>query len=223
MIPGMSVLDFITWAGVFGVAFVVFAETGLLFGFFLPGDSLLFTAGVLTHQKVLDIDIHLFVAILFVAAFLGNNTGYLFGKHVGRKLFQKEDSPIFQKKNLKAAEAFYEKYGPASVILACFTPVARTFVPMLAGISHMNHIKFAAYNTVGILLWAVGITYLGYYSGAWLESRGIEIDHYLLPFIAVIILLSVLPGIVHILRDAERRDTAKKTVRHYARKAARKK
>ncbi len=216
MIPGMDLVDFITWAGVFGVALVVFAETGLLVGFLLPGDSLLITAGLLTHQKVLDIDIHLFVFILFVAAFLGNNTGYLFGKHVGRKLFERQDSPIFQKSNLEKAEAFYEKYGSRSVILACFVPFARTFVPILAGITKMPHPRFMAFNTIGILLWAVGLTYLGYYAGAWLESRGIDVDHYLLPFIALIILFSAAPPLYHIFKDADRREVVKTTIKQAA-------
>src|SRR3990167_7850890 len=169
MIPGMDIVDFITWASVIGVLIVVFAETGLLVGFFLPGDSLLLTAGLLTHQGVLDINIHVFVILLFIAAFLGNNTGYLFGRHVGRRLFQRKESPIFHKANLEKAEEFYEKYGSRAVILACFVPFARTFVPILSGITKMPHIRFMLFNTVGILFWAVGLTYLGYYAGAWLE------------------------------------------------------
>lgn len=216
MIPGMDLVEFITWVGVFGVALVVFAETGLLVGFLLPGDSLLITAGLLTHQKVLDIDIHLFVVILFIAAFLGNNTGYLFGKHVGRKLFDREDSPIFHRSNLEKAEAFYEKYGSRSVILACFVPFARTFVPILSGITKMPHPRFIAFNTIGILLWAVGLTYLGYYAGAWLEARGIDVDHYLLPFIALIIILSATPPLYHILKDADRRQAVKTTIKQTA-------
>lgn len=209
----MSILDFITWAGVFGVAIVIFAETGLLVGFLLPGDSLLLTAGLLTHQRVLDINIHLFVSILFIAALAGNNTGYFFGKHVGRKLFKREDSLIFKQSNLDKAEIFYEKYGNKAVILACFVPFARTFVPLLAGISKMKHSTFLFFNTIGILLWAVGLTYLGYYAGAWLEHRGIDVDHYLLPFIAFIVLISALPPLYHILKDEGRRQDIKTTVK----------
>ncbi len=205
--PGVSLLDFITWAGVLGVAFVVFAETGLLIGFLLPGDSLLLTAGLLTHQKVLDINIHLFVVILFVAAFAGNNTGYMFGKHVGRKLFQRQDSLIFKQSNLDKAEIFYEKYGNKAVILACFVPFARTFVPLLAGVSKMKHTTFIIFNTIGILLWAVGLTYVGYYAGAWLEKQGVDVDLYLLPFIGLIILISALPPLIHIFKDKDRRHT----------------
>lgn len=212
----MDIVDFITWASVIGVLIVVFAETGLLVGFFLPGDSLLLTAGLLTHQGVLDINIHVFVILLFIAAFLGNNTGYLFGRHVGRRLFQRKESPIFHKANLEKAEEFYEKYGSRAVILACFVPFARTFVPILSGITKMPHGKFMAFNTVGILLWAVGLTYLGYYAGAWLESRGIDVDHYLLPFIAIIILISAVPPLFHILKDKDRREVVKTAIKQAA-------
>lgn len=218
MIPGMDIVDFITWASVFGVLLVVFAETGLLVGFFLPGDSLLLTAGLLTHQGVLDINIHVFVILLFIAAFLGNNTGYLFGRHVGRRLFHRKESPIFHKANLDKAEEFYEKYGSRAVILACFVPFARTFVPILSGITKMPHAKFMAFNTVGILLWAVGLTYLGYYAGAWLETKGVDVDTYLLPFIALIILVSAIPPLYHILKDKERRKAVAATIRQTTRR-----
>ncbi len=211
--PEVSLFDFITWAGVFGVAAVVFAETGLLIGFLLPGDSLLITAGLLVNRGVLDINIHLFVTILFIAAFLGNNTGYLIGKHIGVKLFNRKDSLIFHKSNLQKAEVFYEKYGNKAVIIACFVPFARTFVPLLAGISKMKHSTFITFNTIGILLWAVGLTYLGYYAGAWLESKGIDVDKYLLLFIALVILISVLPPLFHIFKDKERRQSVRTNIK----------
>ncbi len=216
--PEVSLLDFITWAGVLGVAFVIFAETGLLVGFLLPGDSLLLTAGLLVNRGVLDVNIHLFVAILFVAAFLGNNTGYLFGKHVGKKLFKRKDSLIFHKSNLEKAEVFYEKYGNKAVILACFVPFARTFVPLLAGISKMQHSTFITFNTIGILLWAVGLTYVGFYAGAWLESRGIDVDKYLLLFIALVVLISVTPPLYHIFKDKERRQAVVGSAKNSLRK-----
>ena len=205
MIPGVDLLTFITLAGVFGVALVVFAETGLLIGFFLPGDSLLITAGLLVNRGALDINIHLFVFILFLAALAGNNTGYLIGKHAGRRLFQREDSLIFHKSNLEKAEVFYKKHGTKAVILACFVPFARTFVPLLAGVSKMKHSTFLTFNTIGILLWAVGLTYLGFYAGAWLERQGIDVDKYLLLFIAAVILISALPPLYHIFKDEDRR------------------
>lgn len=218
MIPGMDLLDFIAWAGLLGVAFVIFAESGLLVGFFLPGDSLLLTTGLLVHRGVLTQSIHFVVLVLFLAAALGDNVGYFFGKKVGRRLFRREDSPIFHKRNLIKAEEFYKKHGSKTIVLARFVPFARTFAPIIAGISHMKYSTFLIYNIIGALLWAVGLTYIGYYFGAWLEARGVDIDKYLLLIIAGVILLSLLPGIYHILKDEEQRTTLKKTVKHHTRK-----
>ncbi len=216
MIPGMDIVDFISWAGLIGVALVVFAESGLLIGFFLPGDSLLLTTGLLTHRGVINQEIHLVVLILFIAAVLGDNTGYWFGKKAGRRLFKRKDSTIFQKSNLEKAEAFYEKHGSKTIVLARFVPFARTFAPIVAGISHMKYSTFIIFNIVGALLWAVGLTYLGYYAGAWLEDRGVDIDKYLLLIIAGIVLLSILPPVIHGLKDKERRQNIKATIKKTA-------
>lgn len=223
MIPGMDLLDFISWAGLIGAAGVVFAESGLLIGAFLPGDSLLLMTGLLTHRGVITQELYVVVLILFFAATLGDNTGYWFGKKVGRKLFNKEDSPIFHKDNLVKAEEFYEKHGSKTIVLARFVPFARTFAPMIAGMSHMKYTTFLIYNVVGALLWAVGLTCVGYYFGAWLEARGVDIDKYLLLVIAGVVLLSVLPGIIHILKDGERRDALKTSVKHHSRKITKRK
>lgn len=223
MIPGMDLLDFISWAGLLGVALVVFAESGLLIGFFLPGDSLLLTTGLLTHRDVITQSIHLVVFILFIAAALGDNVGYFFGKKVGRRLFQRKDSPIFHKHNLIKAEEFYEKHGSKTIVLARFVPFARTFAPIVAGISHMKYSTFLTYNIIGALLWAVGLTYIGYYFGAWLEARGVDIDKYLLLIIAGVVLLSLLPGIYHILKDEERRNSIKSSTQKRITKLRKKK
>lgn len=212
MIPGVDLIDFITFVGVIGVALVVFAESGLLIGFFLPGDSLLFTAGFLTHQGVLDINIHLFVAILFLAAAAGDSVGYAFGNKVGRKLFKKKDSLLFKQENLQHAEKFYEKHGSKTIVIARFIPIIRTFAPIIAGVGKMNYKTFLTFNLIGAFLWAVGLTYLGYFIASWLGSM-IDIDHYLLPIIAVIILISVLPPIVHILKDPKQRAAIKKSIK----------
>lgn len=195
----------ITTAGVAGVAAIVFAESGLLIGFFLPGDSLLFTAGFLTQLGILDINVHIFAFILFVAAALGDSVGYTFGRRVGRRIFKRPDSLLFKQENLEKAEQFYETHGPKTIVIARFIPVIRTFAPIVAGVGKMHYRKFVAYNLVGALLWAVGLTYLGYFAGAWFTSIGLDIDQVLLPVVAVIILLSVLPPAIHILKDAPRR------------------
>ncbi len=216
MIPGMDLVDFISLVGLIGVALVVYAESGLLIGFFLPGDSLLLTTGLLTHRGVINQDIHLVVAILFIAAVLGDNTGYWFGKKAGRRLFRRKDSAIFHKSNLEKAEDFYEKHGSKTIVLARFVPFARTFAPIIAGISHMKYSTFVIFNIVGALLWAVGLTYLGYYAGAWLEERGVDIDKYLLLIIAFIVFLSILPPLIHGLKDKERRQNIKATIKKTA-------
>lgn len=206
MIPGIELTDFIRLVGILGVAFVVFAESGLLVGFFLPGDSLLFTTGFLAQQGVFgNLSIHLIVAILFIAAVLGDSTGYAFGHKVGRRMFRRKESLLFDPSNLQKAEDFYEKHGAKTIIIARFIPIVRTFAPIVAGIGNMRYLTFLMFNLIGAFLWAAGLTYLGYYIGAWFEARGISIDHYLLPIIAVIIFLSILPPIIHILRDPEQR------------------
>lgn len=212
----MDIVDFISLVGLIGVALVVFAESGLLIGFFLPGDSLLLTTGLLTHRGVINQEIYLVVIVLFLAAVLGDNTGYWFGKKAGRRLFKRKDSTIFQKSNLEKAEAFYERHGSKTIVLARFVPFARTFAPIIAGISHMKYSTFVIFNIVGALLWAVGLTYLGYYAGAWLEDRGVDIDKYLLLIIAFIVFLSILPPLIHGLKDKERRQNIKATIKKTA-------
>jgi len=206
MIPGIDLIDFIKLFGVLGVALIVFAESGLLIGFFLPGDSLLFTAGFLTYAGFLPINIHILVGILFIAAVLGDSVGYIFGRRVGHKLFDRPNSKLFKQAHLKKASDFYEKHGGKTIIIARFIPIVRTFAPVVAGAAKMEYKKFLTYNVVGGLLWSAGITYIGYYSGAWFESMGIEIDHVLLPIVALIILVSVLPPVIHILKDKKQRD-----------------
>lgn len=191
----------ISLVGVAGIAGIIFAESGLLIGFFLPGDSLLFTAGFLVHQDILKINIHVLVAILFFAAALGDSVGYTFGRRVGRRLFRRKDSLLFHQENLRRAEEFYEKHGGKTIILARFVPVIRTFAPIVAGISHMKYRTFVIYNLIGALLWAVGLTYLGYFAGGAIEAAGINIEYVILG----IIFISILPPVIHVLREPEAR------------------
>lgn len=207
MIPGIELTEFIRIVGILGVAFIVFAESGLLIGFFLPGDSLLFTTGFLVQQGVFGgWSIHTIVLLLFFAAVLGDSTGYAFGHKVGRRLFKRKESLLFDPDNLQKAEDFYEKHGSKTIVIARFIPVVRTFAPIVAGIGKMRYTTFLTFNLIGAFLWAIGLTYLGYFVGAWFEARGIEIDQYLLPIIALIIILSILPPVIHILRDKEQRE-----------------
>lgn len=192
----------ISLVSVYGVALIIFAESGLLAGFFLPGDSLLFTAGFLVQQNILTFNIHLLAFILFVAAAVGDSVGYAFGRKVGRRLFKKKESLLFHQDNLRRAEEFYEKHGGKTIILARFVPVIRTFAPIVAGIGRMRYRTFLAYNLIGALAWAAGLTYLGYFAGAWIEASGINIEYVIL----AIIFLSVLPPIIHVLREPQARN-----------------
>lgn len=177
---------------------IIFAESGLLIGFFLPGDSLLFTTGFFAAQGILDIWVLL--PLLFVAAVVGDSVGYTFGRRVGRKLFQREKSLLFHKKHLLRAEAFYEKHGKKTIILARFVPVVRTFAPIVAGIGHMEYKTFLAYNVIGGFLWAIGLTLLGFFLGQipWIAAN-FEVA------VLGIIFLSILPPIIHILQDPTHR------------------
>lgn len=205
MIPGVDLIEFIKWASIIGVAAIVFAESGLLIGFFLPGDSLLFTTGFLIQAGFLAVDIHLAVLIVFIAAVLGDSVGYTFGRKLGPRLFRKKDARFFKQDYIRQAQAFYEKHGGKTIIIARFIPIVRTFAPIVAGASKMDYRRFLAFNIIGGLLWAAGVTYAGYLLGSVFEKAGIEIDTVLLPIIAIIILISVLPPAFHILKDKKNR------------------
>lgn len=202
---GIDIEATISAFGVLGIMAIVFAESGLLIGFFLPGDSLLFTAGFLANVDILKINIHLLVGLLFISAVLGDSVGYTFGRRIGRRLFDRPNSRLFRQEHLQKAEAFYEKYGGKTIILARFIPVVRTFAPVVAGVSKMNYKTFVAYNIIGGVLWAGGITYLGYFLGSWFTSLGLDIDQVILPVVAIIILLSISPAIIHLAKDKEQR------------------
>ena len=177
-------------AGLAGVLAVIFAESGLFFGFFLPGDSLLFTAGLLASRGFISLTGLLVGGIFF--AILGDAVGYAFGKKVGPALFKKEDSLFFNKKHVEKARAFYEKHGAKAIIMARFVPIVRTFAPIVAGVAGMPYRKFFIFNATGGVLWIVSMTMLGYVLGKSITN----IDAYVLPIIIAIILLSILPSII---------------------------
>ncbi len=192
---GVDMVSAIKTIGYLGLFGIVFAETGLFLGFFFPGDSLLFVAGVLAAQGFFSLP--LLLVILFVAAFTGNMVGYWFGAYVGPKLFSREDSFLFRKSHILKAQAFYERYGGKTIVLARFIPIIRTFAPIVAGIAKMHYGTFAFFNFLGALLWTIGITTAAYYLGSLIE----DIDRYLLPIILLIIFLSVLPGVFEYWRN----------------------
>ncbi len=204
-------IHFITGFGVFAILFVVYAESGLLIGFIFPGDSLLFTAGYMVQQNILHLgslpfNIHIFVALLFIAAVLGDSTGYAFGHKVGRKLFDKPNSRFFKKKYLLQAEKFYEKHGALTIVLARFVPVVRTFAPIVAGTSKMHYHTFLTFNIIGSALWTASFAYLGFFAGAALTQAGVNIEVAAL----IIIFLSVSPMFIHALKQKETRELIKK-------------
>jgi membrane-associated protein len=186
--------------GLIGILVLVFAESGLLIGFFLPGDSLLFTAGLLVADGTyLPVPLWLLCLLVSIAAVLGDQVGYLFGRRLGPALFRRPDSRLFKQENLVRAAAFFEKYGARSIVLARFVPIVRTFTPIVAGASRMHYRTFIVFNLAGGVLWGCGVTILGYYLGqvAFVRSN--------IEFILVgIVVVSVLPVIVELIRARRR-------------------
>ena len=190
----IDLVDLIKTTGYAGLFTIIFAESGLFFGFFLPGDSLLFTAGFLASQNWLDIKI--LIPLLFFAAFIGDNVGYAFGKRVGEKLFSKTDSRIFNLKNLHRAQDFFHNHGKKAIVLARFIPIIRTFTPIVAGVAKMNYKIFFLFNIIGALIWAVGMLVLGYFFGQIIPNA----DKYILPITGVIIVVSMIPSAFEYLK-----------------------
>lgn len=173
--------------GLIGLFLIVFAESGLLIGFFLPGDSLLFTAGLFSAQGTLSLPVVLVGC--FAAAVAGDQVGYAFGKRVGPAIFRRPDSRFFRQEYVDKAQGFFEKYGAKTIVLARFVPIVRTFAPIVAGVGTMTYRTFVTYNVLGGFLWAIGVTMVGFLLGELIP----DIDTYLLPIIAVIIVISVIP------------------------------
>lgn len=212
MIPGFDLVSFAQNAGPIAallvVAAIIFAESGLLIGFFLPGDSILFTVGILmqgSNTFSASLNIYLVIVILFFAAALGDNVGYEFGKKVGPRLFKRPNSLLFRQENIQKAQDFYNEHGRKTIIIARFIPIVRTFAPLIAGIAKMDHKIFFLYNLIGGALWTIGITLMGYFLGAILTHMGIEIDTVLLPIIALILLASIAPAIYQLLKTKNQR------------------
>jgi len=188
--------------GALGLFLIIFAESGLLVGFFLPGDSLLFTAGLLSSQDKLPA-LPILLAGCFAAAVVGDQVGYLFGRRVGPSLFNRPDSRVFKQEYVEKSQAYFAAHGSKTIVLARFVPVVRTFAPILAGVGRMHYRTFVLYNVLGGFLWAVGVTTLGYVLGETIPS----IDKYLLPAIAVIIGISLVPVLLEV-RKARRESAA---------------
>ncbi|MCX5212116.1 VTT domain-containing protein [Kitasatospora sp. NBC_00240] len=182
--------------GLIGILAIVFAESGLLIGFFLPGDSLLFTTGMLVAGGTyLHQPLWLVCLLVVAAAVAGDQVGYLFGRKVGPGLFRRPDSRLFKQENVEKAAAFFERHGPKAIVLARFVPIVRTFTPVVAGVSRMNYRTFVLFNVIGGVLWGAGVTVLGHFLGRIAFVRdNIE------PILIAIVLLSVVPVAIELLR-----------------------
>ncbi len=177
----------IAWGGYAGLAVIIFCETGLLFGFFLPGDSLLVTAGLVASQGKLDFWV--LNLLLMAAAVLGDSTGYLIGYKLGPRVFKKENSLLFHRTHLERTHRFFERYGGKTIILARFVPIVRTFAPTVAGVGRMDYKKFLSFNVVGGIFWVLGMLFVGYFLG----ERIPNIEKHLNLVIGLVIFISFLP------------------------------
>lgn len=186
----------IQYGGIYLLLFVVFAETGLFVGFFLPGDSLLFTAGLLCATRVLQIHIVFLVLLIILGAVLGNMSGYAFGKRVGLRLFKRESTLFFKQKHLISARKFYSKYGGKTIFLCRFLPIVRTFAPIVAGIVKLDYRKFLVYNLLGATCWVCSLVLCGYFLGIYVPG----VKFYLEYIIIFLIVITSIPLILSSLK-----------------------
>jgi membrane-associated protein len=186
-----DVRGIIAWGGYVGLTAIIFAETGLLVGFFLPGDSLIVTAGLLAATTGV-FNVALLGLLLSVASILGNTSGYMIGAAAGPRLFTREDSLLFNKKHLYRAHEFYEKRGASTIVIARFMPIVRTFVPVVAGMAQMDRRRYAIYNVIGGLAWIWSMLFIGYFLGRYIPG----VDRHIESVIAIVILISISPGII---------------------------
>lgn len=199
----------IAWGGYGVLSLIVFAETGLLIGFFLPGDSLLVTAGVVAADPTLGLNIALLNLILIPAAIIGDAVGYTIGRRAGRSLFNRPNSRLFKREHLERTEAFYQKHGGKTIVLARFVPIVRTFAPTVAGAAGMPYRTFALYNIMGAIFWVASTTLLGYFLGKIIGAE--KIASYMHYVIAGVVLLSIVPIIIEFVRGRKRRNAAATT------------
>jgi membrane-associated protein len=190
-LPGL-----VQWAGYVGLTAIIFVETAFFFGFFLPGDSLLVTAGLLATQGF-EVNIYTLGILLNIAAILGDATNYWIGRVTGPRIFNREESFFFRRKHVERAHAFYEKHGAKTIVLARFMPIIRTFAPLVAGVAQMNYRTFTIYNVVGGTLWIWSMLFVGYFLGRSIPG----IDKHIELVIIVVIFLSILPGIIAALKE----------------------
>ncbi len=191
--------DLVQWAGLFGLAAIVFSETGLLVGVFLPGDSLLVTAGLLAARGYLNV--YSLAPVLTLAAIFGNSVGYSIGRATGPRVFRRENSLFFNKKHAIRAHEFYEKYGHKTIVLAQFMPIIRTFSPVVAGVGGMRLRDFITFNVIGAFCWIWSMLAIGYFLGSYIPG----IDKHIEIVVVIVIFISLLPGLISAYRAKRRR------------------
>lgn len=183
----------VQWGGYVGLTAIIFAETGLVVGFFLPGDSLLVTAGLFASQPQFGLNVYLLGLILSIAAIVGDAVGYWIGRMSGPRLFKKEESMFFKPKYLRQAHDFYERHGGKTIVIARFMPIVRTFVPVVAGAAGMNYGRFTFFNVFGGVFWIWSMLFTGYFLGRYIPG----VDEHIEIVIVVVVLLSITPGLYH--------------------------
>ena len=182
--------ELVQWAGLFGIAAIIFSETGLLVGVFLPGDSLLVTAGLLSARGYLNV--YTLVPLLTAAAICGNSVGYFIGKTSGPRIFNRENSLFFNKKHAIRAAEFFEKHGRKTIVLAQFMPIIRTFSPVIAGVGGMNFRTFISFNIIGAFAWIWSMVGIGYFLGSYIPG----IDQHIEIVVIIVVFISILPGLI---------------------------
>lgn len=204
LIPWLDPQSLIESFGAFallGVCAIVFAETGLLVGFVLPGDTLLIISGVLASEGHLKIDIWWVCLAIGVAAFLGGEVGYLIGNKAGPRIFERKESGFFSVANVKRTNAFFEKYGVWAIVIARFVPIVRTFAPVAAGVGHMNYRKYSLFNFIGAMIWGAGVTYVGFLIGHIPPVRDFVVQYIDLILLGAV-LIAVVPTAYHTIKAA---------------------
>ena len=203
-----NVRELVRVGGYVGLTAIIFAETGLLVGFFLPGDSLIVTAGLLSAQPQFGLNVYVLGVLLTVAAIIGNSVGYAIGRATGPRLFTRDDSLLFKKKHLYRAQDFYQKHGGKTLIIARFMPIVRTFVPVVAGLANMPLKAYTAYNVLGAVAWIWSMLFIGHFLGRVVPG----IDKHIEPMILVIIALSFLPALISWRRERAKGAAAPRAV-----------
>ena len=199
---GFDVEGIVKAVGYLGLFAIIFAETGLLIGFFLPGDTLLISAGLLIQQDKVNLDLWFLIPLLILAAVLGDAVGFEIGKHTGPRLFNRPDSRLFKRDHLERAQRFYEKHGGKTIIAARFLAFIRTFAPTVAGAAQMPYLRFAVFNIIGAALWVTTMIGLGYFFGKTIPAEAVDL--FFIGLLGVMVLASVAPAAWHLWRQRRR-------------------